>query len=96
MPSLLTSRFFLNLFLFFFLFAWVLSPAPLDLLNAKQVVEVSAGKFHSLARTKSGLVLSWGHGRSGRLGHGDEHVRIEPTVKARCNNGRAAMGVNVF
>ena len=45
-----------------------------------QVVEVSACKFHSLAVSRDGRVFSWGHGRGGRLGHGDEHVRLMPTA----------------
>eukprot|EP00613_Pedinella_sp_CCMP2098_P017940 CAMPEP_0171752676 /NCGR_PEP_ID=MMETSP0991-20121206/42769_1 /TAXON_ID=483369 /ORGANISM="non described non described, Strain CCMP2098" /LENGTH=280 /DNA_ID=CAMNT_0012354127 /DNA_START=121 /DNA_END=960 /DNA_ORIENTATION=+ len=42
------------------------------------VVCVAAGKFHSLAVTHEGLLFSWGHGRGGRLGHGDEEVRLAP------------------
>ena len=42
------------------------------------VVEVAAGYMHTLARTASGRVYSWGNGEQGRLGHGDEDDRVEP------------------
>ena len=42
------------------------------------VVEVAAGYMHTLARTASGRIYSWGNGEEGRLGHGDEDDRVEP------------------
>ena len=42
------------------------------------VVEVAAGYMHTLARTASGRVYSWGNGEEGRLGHDDEDDRVEP------------------
>jgi hypothetical protein len=55
-------------------------PRRIHSLAHRQVINVSAGRFHSLAVTKCGRVYSWGHGRGGRLGHGDEEVRMIPTV----------------
>ena len=45
---------------------------------SRGVLQVVAAKYHSVAVTLGGEVLTWGHGRSGRLGHGDENPRPEP------------------
>lgn len=39
-----------------------------------QVVAVSAAKFHSVALTAEGQLLTWGWGRRGRLGHPDAQL----------------------
>lgn len=36
-------------------------------------------RFHSAAVTSCGHLFTWGHGRSGRLGHGNEEVCMLPT-----------------
>ncbi|CAN0084353.1 unnamed protein product, partial [Phaeothamnion confervicola] len=38
-------------------------------------------KFLSVLSARPGRVR-WGHGRGGRLGHGDENVRMVPTAVA--------------
>lgn len=43
------------------------------------VAEVCCGRYHTIARTCSGLVFTWGGGKNGRLGHGDEKIRAQPT-----------------
>lgn len=43
------------------------------------VGEVYCGRYHTIARTTSGLVFTWGGGKNGRLGHGDEKIRAQPT-----------------
>ena len=50
-----------------------------ELSNTIKVVAVSAGPCHSLLLTSQGEVYSWGAGRRGRLGLGDEEPRIHPT-----------------
>ena len=40
---------------------------------------IAAAGAHSLALAKDGRVFSWGMGAGGRLGHGDDRNRIEPT-----------------
>ena len=60
----------------------VVRPRRVDTLATECVVQVCASKHHSLAVTRSGEVYSWGHGRSGRLGHGDEVSQPEPTLIA--------------
>lgn len=42
------------------------------------VAEVCCGRYHTIARTRSGLVFTWGGGKNGRLGHGDEKIRAQP------------------
>jgi hypothetical protein len=53
-------------------------PRRIDTLNRLNIVSLSAGKYHSLAVTRDGKVFSWGHGRGGRLGHGNEIAHPEP------------------
>lgn len=43
------------------------------------VAEVCCGRYHTIARTVSGLVYTWGGGKNGRLGHADEKIRAQPT-----------------
>lgn len=42
------------------------------------VAQVCCGRYHTIARTMSGLVFTWGGGKNGRLGHGDEKIRAQP------------------
>eukprot|EP01084_Bolivina_argentea_P126717 224301_1 len=44
-----------------------------------QFVSVYCGLVHTLALDCSGQIWSWGHGGSGRLGHGDDENRYKPT-----------------
>lgn len=46
----------------------MLSARPLPLPPRAQVVAISAAKFHSVAITADGRLLTWGWGRGGRLG----------------------------
>jgi len=38
----------------------------------QRVVAVSAGVYHSIAITADGAVFTWGEGRHGCLGHGED------------------------
>jgi alpha-tubulin suppressor-like RCC1 family protein len=44
------------------------------------VVQVAAGRYHSMARTASGGLYSWGKGDSGQLGHGGKENVTVPRV----------------
>lgn len=44
------------------------------------IVKVAAAGWHSLALSAEGDVFSWGIGDGGRLGHGDDEPRAEPTL----------------
>lgn len=60
--------------------ASIVRPRRIDSLESETIADIVAGKFHSLAMTIDGRVYSWGHGRSGRLGHGNEEVQLEPRM----------------
>ena len=49
-------------------------------LDGVVVKQVAAGFMHSMALTAAGDLYTWGSGRNGRLGHGDEEDRSVPTV----------------
>ncbi|KAL4458643.1 hypothetical protein ABPG75_013508 [Micractinium tetrahymenae] len=49
-------------------------PARIESLHDQQVVAISTAKFHSVAITLDGRLLSWGWGRGGRLGHPEAHL----------------------
>jgi len=49
-----------------------------SMVGGERVVSVSAGAGHSLALTADSAVWSWGYGRFGRLGHGDEEPQLLP------------------
>ncbi|MCQ2816405.1 MAG: hypothetical protein MJ252_03975 [archaeon] len=44
----------------------------------KDIVQIAAGMFMSLALTEKGRVYSWGLGNKGRLGHGNENSTETP------------------
>ena len=54
---------------------------------------MSAGGFHSLALTADGAVWSWGGGRLGKLGHGDEQEQLLPK-KVEAFVGRSVIAVS--
>ena len=45
---------------------------------AQPVAEVCCGRYHTIARSQDGQLWSWGGGKNGRLGHGDERIRHHP------------------
>lgn len=61
----------------------VCEPSHVRILDDRQVpytvVQVACGRYHTLALTSTGEVFSWGGGKNGRLGHGDEKIRTLPT-----------------
>lgn len=57
-----------------------LVPRLVEALQRQRASQVSCGNDHSLVLTDRGAVLSFGNGRDGRLGHGDELVRKLPTL----------------
>ena len=58
----------------------VLRPRRVDRLTSCQIVEVATSKSHTAAVTRSGELYTWGHGKGGRLGHGDESTLPEPAI----------------
>jgi hypothetical protein len=51
--------------------------------GTSRVVMLSAGSLHSAAVTHDGALFTWGHGRHGKLGHGDRQGRLLPTLIAQ-------------
>ena len=51
---------------------WQLLPKKIEALAGQRVVAVSAGSWHSLATTANGAVYTWGEGRHGCLGYGED------------------------
>ena len=49
-----------------------LLPKKVEAFAGQRVVAVSAGRSHSLATTADGAVFTWGEGRHGGLGHGED------------------------
>ena len=60
--------------------AKIVRPRRIEVLETIGVVDMVASKFHSLALSSDGRVYSWGHGRSGKLGHGNEEAQIQPSI----------------
>ena len=57
---------------------WV--PRMVHSLIGARVVEIACGAQHTCVITSSGRLMSWGHGKHGRLGHGDELEQGRPRV----------------
>ena len=56
-----------------------------------QVLAVSCGHLHTMAITEEGAVWTWGAGRFGKLGHGDEEDHGVPTRIPQASFGGARM-----
>ena len=56
------------------------TPIIIDRLKRVHVAQVACGPNHSMALTDDGSVYSWGAGDGGRLGHGDDLNREQPTL----------------
>lgn len=55
-------------------------PRPILTLENEQIVDIVASKFHTAAITNNGNVYTWGLGKDGRLGHGNELNLPSPTL----------------
>jgi alpha-tubulin suppressor-like RCC1 family protein len=58
----------------------LLTPTILKSLISNNVTMISCGFEHCLLLNKEGLVMSWGCGASGSLGHGDYISYTEPKI----------------
>ena len=47
-------------------------PKKVEALAGRRVVAVSAGRCHSIAITADSAVFTWGQGKDGCLGHGED------------------------
>ena len=55
-------------------------PKLVETLSEENIVQVSAGQYHSLAISKSGRAYSWGWGVHGQLGHANTDDQLIPTL----------------
>ena len=53
-------------------------PQMLAALRDAGVKQVACGALHSMAVTRDGELYTWGYGKHGRLGHGDEEDQMLP------------------
>jgi alpha-tubulin suppressor-like RCC1 family protein len=53
-------------------------PTCVEAVRGKMIVQAEAGCEHSAAVTSDGELLTWGHGDSGRLGHGENKSENKP------------------
>jgi hypothetical protein len=56
------------------------TPTLVDALWCAGIVSIDAGDYHSAAAAADGRLWTWGRGKHGALGHGDNDNRIEPTL----------------
>lgn len=54
-----------------------------------KVDAVVCGRYHTMASTEDGRVWTWGGGKNGRLGHGDEKIRLVPRCVEALRGQRA-------
>ena len=55
-----------------------LTPTKIKALHGLVVEELAAGSLHTIARTKSGEIFTFGSGANGQLGHGDLQEQLLP------------------
>jgi RCC1 and BTB domain-containing protein len=69
-------------------------PKPIQDLSSKGVVSVSAKYYHVACLTKAGEVFTWGDGKYGRLGHGDERNQQQSPKRVEALVGMKAKEVS--
>ena len=57
-----------------------LSPEEIEFFSDKSIIQISLGKFHSLALDNEGQVYSWGWNEGGQLGLEDKKDKFEPSL----------------
>ena len=62
------------------------TPQKVKMPKWERVVNISAGKSHSCAVTVYGQLYTWGKGWFGVLGHGDDQMKIAPTLLETTKN----------
>ena len=62
------------------------TPHKVKMPKWERVVDISAGKSHSCALTVYGQLYTWGKGWFGVLGHGDDQMKIAPTLLETTKN----------
>ena len=57
-----------------------LVPSAIETLGNRHVLAVAMGREHTIVLTDEGVVLSFGYGGFGALGHGDKETQLAPKV----------------
>ncbi len=71
------------------------SPVPVDIPGSPEIVEVSAGHTHSLARSATGAVFAWSFNHVGQLGQDPSILPMTPLpVEASLPGGKQAVGIS--
>jgi hypothetical protein len=70
-----------------------LVPTCVESLKGEHIVDIAAGSRHSMALSADGHLYTWGNGRDGRLGHGDDEDQL---VSRRMHRFGEAKVIQVF
>ena len=54
--------------------------------SISRIIKIAAGTDHNLALDALGRLFSWGSGKFGKLGQGDEFFRAVPTIVSDLND----------
>jgi regulator of chromosome condensation len=65
---------------------WITSPMSIEALSGVRIISVACALHHTLCVDEHGVCYSWGRGRFGRLGHGNELDLKVPTAITTLNN----------
>ena len=57
-----------------------LTPTLIETLRGVRITAIAMGSFHSLVLSEAGTVYSFGRGKCGKLGHGDENDQPTPKL----------------
>ncbi len=57
-----------------------LIPIKVNGFNDEKVIQISCGKWHSMALTESGRIFSWGSNKSRQLAHNSDKVVNKPSI----------------
>lgn len=55
-------------------------PKVVEEISSEKTIQIAACGFHTACLTDTGVVYTWGEGKFGRLGHGDEEDRLVPVA----------------
>ena len=55
-------------------------PRLVEALEGKRVIQIACGSYHTVALTDAAELYTWGWGKNGRLGHGDQVSQSRPKI----------------
>ncbi|CAB3977730.1 ultraviolet-B receptor UVR8-like [Paramuricea clavata] len=69
-------------------------PERIKFPSGVKIKTVSCGAYHTAAVSEKGEIFTWGNGSDGKLGHGDDSSRFQPTQISECFDGKRVMSVS--